>query len=245
MQTFVLAGLAALCGMSIAVGAKLLRLAARTHGFPERTLGLFFLLGGGIGYPLSALAAFVPEWEAVLSSASTLFTGVSQAMLFLFTARVFRAGDWRGYVGVGIGVALVLLYVFGYSIAHITAETPADLRRAQMVWGGVSLVMSGVGYGWTSFESLYQYVLSRRRLAIGLGDPVVSNRMLLWGLMGLSTIGVVVTDSVLLYGGSALARDVGIPLVTCTGGLVTGVLLLLAFFPPRAYLEAIRRQAAA
>lgn len=240
MQAFVIAGLGALCVMSLAVGTKLLRLARRTGGVPERTLGLFFLLGGGIGYPLSALAALFPEWHAILSLGSSLFTGVSQAMLFLFTARVFRAGDWRGRVGLAIGFALVLAYVLGYSIANFTASGPEEVLRAQMLWGGVSLVMSGAGYGWTSFESLRHYLRSRRRLAIGLGDPVASNRMLLWALMGLSTIGVVVADAVLLYSAPAFAREVAIPLVTCGGGLVVGVILILAFFPPRSYLDAIR-----
>lgn len=245
MQAFVIAGLGALCVMSVAVGAKLLRLAGRTGGFPERTLGLFFLLGGGVGYPLSALAALFPDWHALLSLGSSLFTGVSQVMLFLFTARVFRAGDWRGRVGIAIGVGLVLTYVLGYSISNFTASGAAEVLRAQMVWGGVSLVMSGAAYGWTSFESLRHYLRSRKRLAIGLGDPVASNRMLLWALMGLTTIGVVVVDAVLLYSVPVFAREVAIPLVTCGGGLVVGVILILAFFPPQAYVDAIRRQATA
>lgn len=239
------AGLGALCVMSVVVGAKLLRLAKRTGGFPERALGLFFLLGGGVGYPLSALAALFPDWHAPLSLGSSLFTGVSMAMLFLFTARVFRAGDRGGRVGVAIGLALVLTYVLGHSIANFSASGPDEVMRAQMIWGGVSLVMSGAAYGWTSFESLRHYLRSRRRLAIGLGDPVASNRMLLWGLMGLTTIAVVVVDAVLLYSAPVFAREVAIPLVTCGGGLVVGVILILAFFPPRAYLEAIRRQAIA
>ena len=114
-----------------------------------------------------------------------------------------------------------------------------------MLWGGLSLVISGVGYAWTGIESLRHYATYRRRLALGLADPVVVNRMLLWGLMGLATVVVVVVDSVLLYAASELAREVGIPLVTSGGGLLVGILLTLAFFPPPRYLAVVRRRAAA
>ena len=244
MQALVFAGLLALCGTSVAVGVKLLRLAQRTQGVPERSLGLFFLLGAGVGFPLSALSTMAGEWQGVLAALSSVFTGASQVLLFLFTARVFCAGERRGRVGVALGLALVAVYVLGTSIAQLTAETPEAMLSAQMTWGGVSLVMSAAAYGWTGLESLRHHAQHRRRLALGLADPVVTDRMLLWGLMGLTTLLVILIDAVLLYTLGAFARTVAIPLVTCTGGLAVGALLLLAFFPPASYLERVRRQAA-
>jgi len=41
-----------------------------------------------------------------------------------------------------------------------------------------------VPFTWLAVESLHAYSLSRRRVRIGLGDPIVSNRFLLIGLYG-------------------------------------------------------------
>jgi len=243
MQAIVFAGLLALVGVSLAVGVKLLLIARRTRGFPELSLGLFFLVGAGLGYPLSGAAPLSGAWEPFLATLSTLFTGTATVMLYAFTARVFHPGQPAGRLGVAVGVALSLTYVVGYSQAQLTATTEAELLRGTMIWGGVSLVMSAGGYGWTSFASLRQYAMHRKRLALGLADPVVTNRMLLWGMMGLTTITVVVIDGFLLYRGSDFARDIVIPLVTSAGGLLFGVFLALAFFPPSSYLDAVRRRA--
>lgn len=242
MQALVVTGLLSLCGVSVAVGVKLLLLARRTGGYPELALGLFFLLGGGVGYPLSAAAPMAGSWQPILAASSSLFCGSSQFMLFLFTARVFHPDRAWARAGVAVGGLLALAYVLGYSISQLSASTPDELIRSAMVWGGVSLVMAGSGYGWTSLASLHHYTLQRRRLALGLADPIVTNRILLWGLMGTTTIAIVVTDGVLLYTGASFAREVLIPLVTCAGGLLVAVFLTLAFFPPDAYLDLVRRR---
>ena len=244
MQVLVAAGLLTLSGVSIAVGMKLLLLARRNRGFPELALGCFFLLGSGLGYPLSGASSMAGAWQPLLASLSALLTGVATAMLYGFTARVFRPGQRSAAIGLALGVALCALYVVGYSFSQLTARSEADLVRGTMAWGGVSLVMTGAGYLWTSLESLHQYVLHRRRLVLGLADPIATNRMLLWGLMSGTTVGVVLVDTALLYGGSPFAREVAIPLVTCSGGLVFAAFLALTFFPPAAYLDAVRRHAA-
>jgi hypothetical protein len=243
MQALVVSGLVALIGVSLAVGVKLLLLARRTHAFPELALGLFFLLGAGLGYPLSAAAGMAGAWQPVLAAGSSLFVGTATMMLYSFTARVFHPGERWAWGGVALGVALCLVYIVGYSTSQLTARSEEELVRSTMIWGGVSLVMSFGAYGWTSVESLRQYALHRRRHVLGLSDPVVTNRMLLWGLMGLTTIAVVVIDACLLYSGSTFARQIAIPLVTSMGGLLFGAFLMLAFFPPAAYLARVRRSA--
>jgi hypothetical protein len=166
-------------------------------------------------------------------------------MLYAFTARVFRPGQRSASAGLILGVSLCALYVVGYTFSQLTARSEEDILRGTMAWGGVSLVMTGFAYLWTGFESLRQYALHRRRLALGLADPVATNRMLLWGLMSATTVAVVLIDAALLYGGSTFAREVAIPLVTCAGGLVFAGFLALTFFPPVRYVAAIRRRASA
>lgn len=242
MMIAVLAGLLTLVGVSVAVGAKLLLLARRTRAFPELALGSYFFLGGALGYPLSGAAPLTGDWEPVLASVSALIMSVSTAMLYAFTARVFYPGRPAGHVGLVIGLLLCLAYAVGYPISQLSAQTPDELLRSTMTWGGLSLLMSAVAYAWSSFASLRAWGQQRRRLALGLGDPVVANRMLLWGTMGLTILAVVVVDGCLLYSGSTFARGTLIPLVTSAGGLAVGSFLMLAFFPPASYLAAVRRR---
>lgn len=243
MQSIVVLGLVTLFGVSLAVGIKLLLLARRTRAFPEFALGFYFLVGAGIGYPLSGAAPFMGSWQSTMAVASTLCTGTATLMLYAFTARVFRQGQWIGKAGVAVGALLCVVYCAGYGWMHLTATTQEEIVHGTMTWGGVSLVMSLGAFGWTAIESMTHWVRHRRRMVLGLADPVVTNRMLLWGLMGVTTCGIVVIDGGLLYSGSAFAREMLIPVVTSIGGLLFGAFLSLAFFPPDFYLAIVRRRA--
>lgn len=245
MQALVIPGLLALLGVSLAVGVKLVLLARRTGGQPEWFLGLFFLLGGAIGYPLSAIAPMAGDAQAVVASASSVVTGCAHVLLYAFTARVFQAGHTGGKIGLVLGGAICLAYVAGYSVSQLTAASAEELLASTMTWGGLSLLMSAGGFGWSGFESLRHYGLHRKRMALGLADPVVTNRMLLWGIGSASILTVIVIDGIALYSGSEFARLTIIPLATSIGGLLYGIALTLAFFPPERYLAAIRRQAPA
>ncbi len=180
----------------------------------------------------------------MLASVSAVVNAVATMFLYAFTTRVFHPGRPGAWLGFAVGSALCVAYAIGYSSTYLGSHSEAELLRGTMIWGGVSLVMSGGAYGWSSFESLRQYAMHRRRLALGLSDPVVANRLLLWSLMGLATLAVIVIDALLLYGGSRFAREIVIPLVTSSGGLVAAACLALAFFPPDSYLAGLRRHAA-
>jgi hypothetical protein len=90
-------------------------------------------------------------------------------------------------------------------------------------------------FAWGTHESLRAYRMARRRLALGLADPVVANRFLLFGTwfgaMGVMPIVFVLTR--LTGGGAAfeLATAIGPKVV----GTVMVIALVLTFFPPPAY----------
>jgi hypothetical protein len=245
MQGMMLGAVLALVAVSIVVGVKVLRLAQRTRGLPERLLGSYFLVGGGVGYPLSAVSSISGEWQPILASLSSVFISVALSFLFVFTARVFYGKSRAAQVGAWLGIAMCLAYALGYSISQLSAETEEALVRSTMTWGGLSLFVSAAAFGWTGVESLRHWTVYRRRVLLGLADAVAVNRMLLWGLMGTIILAVVAIDTLLLYTGGAVAREVLVPLVTSVGGIVSSLCLALAFLPPRSYLEAVRRRAAA
>jgi hypothetical protein len=86
--------------------------------------------------------------------------------------------------------------------------------------------------------------MALRRMALGLADPVVTNRFLLWGLFGLMATGINVASAA----GVVLGADpTHSPLVLVPMGLLgAGAALAkyLAFFPPAWYLGRLRTPAA-
>jgi hypothetical protein len=98
-------------------------------------------------------------------------------------------------------------------------------------WTGYTLPM-----GWTGFEALAQYGTSRRRVRLGLCDPLVSNRMLLWGLFGGLQVGLSI---VVVFQYSAFQES---SVFTAGWDRLYGVLSMgsvamiwFAFFPPAFY----------
>ena len=80
----------------------------------------------------------------------------------------------------------------------------------------------------------------RRRVRIGIGDPLVANRFLLWGIGTLATLLVA-----LLYIGMQLRGHYELPAsligVSSTLVLASAIAEWLAFLPPRSYRERFAR----
>jgi hypothetical protein len=101
--------------------------------------------------------------------------------------------------------------------------------------------MMCVCFVWSALESTLYYHAARRRLDIGLAEPVVTNRFLLWSLGSWTTAA--------LCGGLLLAALRGVAIVqdpralqgVAMAGLVMSGTWYLTFFAParyRAWLEA-------
>lgn len=108
------------------------------------------------------------------------------------------------------------------------------------VYGLINQVLCLICFAWIATEGLFQWRMSLRRMNLGLGDPVVSNRFLMWGLFGTSTTAMV---AVLL--GMSIARintgtDVAGILTMAVFGVVSSAFAGLAFFPPESYLDRLR-----
>lgn len=224
----------------IVTGVRMIVLSRRTRGLPELLLGTSLLLQAGLGYPLSVVSQFAGDYALLLTCVSATFNNTGMGFLYVFTARVFHDSSRWAWVVVGAAGALLAVQVVGNTLSQAAAASPAEKLTAIMRWGGASLALSGAAWGWAGFEALRYHALLRRRVALGLADPVVANRMLLWGLMGGVAFGCVVVDTLLLYSGIPRARDVLLPLVTAVAGLVVSACMILAFWPPEAYLARVR-----
>jgi len=215
--------------------------AVRVSRAPELFVGLAIavMIAGGFGrgtvgelsWPLIGLG-----FAALL--AATVF-------LFAFTWKTFRPDvGWARALVLAGGLAQAIV-VAGAFLALRAADpsTSADIVAAP----GWLLAIRGplaVSFLWTTLEAFHAYTMSRRRMALGLGDAIAANRMLLWAWVGLaSTLNNVVNGWLQARGVSAMV-DPFAAATTAAGAIVPVVLMWLVFMPPRAYLERVSRRAA-
>lgn len=240
--------LAALAGIvsvltSWIVGGRLLLLARRTRQAPELYIGLALLLTGGVWSPLVAVgrqAEALPDGvRAVLVAAGALAGVVGMAFLAGFNWRVFRPRD-RWAMALVAAIALTLVAMFG---AQTAGRGWADFAHTEQgpwllgTWLGVVI------YLWSNLEAWRQHRMLARRLALGLVDPVVADRMRLWAL----AMAAALTASTLL----AACQALGIPvagtvvglLATAAVALAASACLWLAFLPPASYVARVRAAA--
>jgi hypothetical protein len=237
------AGLLAFLVASLAVGVRLLRLGWHTRQIPELTIGAGLVIG--------VAGAYVPETIALATDLMSEATekpvlGVTQVAtrltalsILFFTWRVFRPQERWAAGLVGLLTLLLLVSYFGFPFSRIYVVTVSD-----RIWFDVYTVSRTACLAWGAVESLVYHRGARRRLLLGLADPVVTNRFLLWGT------GLAATSA--LMGTHLWARALGVDpgsagwvLLESMLGLVGAVAMSLAFFPPAAYRRLLTARAAA
>lgn len=234
------AAVATLCGVWIVTGLRLVVLARRSRALPELLLGLALLLQAGVGFPLSVVAQFPGAYALPIGAAASLCNNTGIALLYAFTARVFRAEARFAWAVVGTAAVLLAMQSAGNLWSQAGATSHAERMALSLRWAAGSLLLSGSAWCWTAAEALRYHAMLRRRVTLGLADPVVVNRMFLFGLMASVGFGCVAVDGALLYSKIPRARDILLPVVTAVSGLVTSACTLLAFWPPAAYLARVR-----
>jgi hypothetical protein len=226
---------------SLVLGGRLLWMGRGRLAAPESLLGLALFLGGAVAFPLS-----IASNEAALDPGLRVRCGAASyvAMYGMLMAKtgfvwsVFRRGErWAQAVFAFFATApLVLLaaQLADGGLAAFYLEHRGVLRWTQLVQWLCDV--------WAMTESFRYYGVMRRRLRIGLADPVVTDRFRLWGLANGGA--VLASGSIGIAGGGvdALASPALMTFVAGTS-LGSAVALWLAFLPPRAYCERVSRQA--
>lgn len=248
MDPFVVAIYFLVITLALVLAGRMALLAHRTRQLPETCIAVF-AFGTAAGTFLLTFGRRVgslPEgWDVPVHAAGALSISIGAATLGLFTWRVFRPeAPWARRAFLALS-ALILS-----SLAAALA-TPADFSsqavnpssRASLVW----LLARGLFFAWACFESLRYWHVLRRRRALGLSDPVVVNRFLLFGIWTAGMVGLWL-DAVAarLLVSLAVPAAAFEPKLYVTGsacGLVQVVSIWLAFFPPRSYRRLVARSA--
>jgi hypothetical protein len=242
----------AFCLICLAIGGRLVWLSRRGGRRAERMLGLGIGLTGGVGYGILIAVALTRqasglEERALLTVAVALGKAahdVGVACVLGFVLQVFRPGvAWAQALARGMIAVLAVGYL-GYALGGGFSH-----GRPEGFWYWVEFATIGTYPLWASYESLAYYRRMRRRRALGLADPLVANRFLVWGIAFLLTFAAIWTVTFpALLGLSPEEQQRVSPfslLLTAVWGTGSVGAQWLTFFPPRWYRAWMKGEAAA
>ncbi len=227
---------------SLIVGVRLVWLSTRTLKAPEALIGSGLLLLAVFGYPLMTVArkalALDPTTRVFLAMLAGASLAFGALLMTLFVVGVFHAGGrWARAVVTAYGVSLAGVFVWQtLSPGWWRWVTDAEGSWAAARW------LFLVPISWGGAEALHYHRKLRRRLPLGMADPVVTDRFRLYGIAMLAgfaaNAGTVVCQ---VLGIEVVGTAIGAAVVSPAG--IAAVALWLAFLPPRSYLERLRQPA--
>jgi hypothetical protein len=249
MELFVVGSILLCVLVGTGVGLKLLSIALGSRKLPEFAIGMALLTHAAVSQP-ALLAQQALGEEASLG----LQMGIGGLRVFaffitlvgfsLFTWRVFGVESrWRRALAAGLSVAALIsasASLWG-SWLQLSSNVPMPLYQR------IGLTPHFFfAFGWVSLESLRYYGLMRKRRALGLADPVVTNRFLVWGAgEGVASLVILALCVVMMNRSALLTTDSTVAGLVTAAGLVNALVWWLTFAPPTAYLRWVRANAGA
>ncbi|MBW2314148.1 MAG: hypothetical protein JRH10_08155 [Deltaproteobacteria bacterium] len=205
------------------------------------------MLGATFGGPLEGIGvSLAHEMDPVIAGRMILVGKIlvtaGVACQLTFIRLVFRPEGNHGKLAVGGLLAVLAVAFVGFGL-HGT------YRGEGIAPGWFALEFSArvAGSLWLAVEAFSYYGLMKRRIQLGMADPVVANRFRLWGLAGCFVVLIQCTSVPPLF--LDPVKDVaplGIDLVAFSlCGVIVSVLYWLTFFPPEGYQRAVRARAEA
>lgn len=206
-------------------------------------MGIAFVAGGlALAFQVGAQTpGWLPDGRGAHAMAGgKLAAQLGVACQALFTWRVFRREErWARtfFLGVLLGLATI-------SAGYALAGGLGDFAYSGP-WFWLESAAQTLATGWGAVEALRYHALMRRRVRVGLADPVVANRFLLWGIaIGAGVVAIGVGPLIHAIGVASLWTP---PLIGLAGSVavVSAVAYWLTFFPPEAYRRFVMRRAVA
>jgi hypothetical protein len=221
-------------------GYRLLRLSGRTGERPELLFGIYFAFTGQwyVLYNAPYLLGMEALPPLIAQGIEWLYVvGIVPYLLFLRSA--FRPESaWATSV-----VILSTLFLFAGAVASSLGtgfSNSLDDPGYLIEWVGYT-----VPCFWMCCEGAISHAAAKKRVRIGLCDPIVANRYLLFGVFGFCQVAACAADLIWAYGNSTaeVASAFAGSLLGATE-IASVAALWLAFFPPRVYRRWIEGRAA-
>jgi hypothetical protein len=168
-----------------------------------------------------------------------MMIGVS--MYYLFTWRVFRPhAAWAPVVCV-LG-SWIMLAAAGAATGHVELMGNIDAGvQSARGWAVLTIAAVLAAYAWNTIESFRYFLNARRQLRLGLVEPAVCNRFLLWSMSTGGWLVMAMASCVVLLAGQNPLQSAGFSLSVGAVGLVNSACLTLCFMPPQWYLDWLSR----
>jgi hypothetical protein len=237
------AGVVAFFLVGLVVGVRLLAIWRRSRQLPELFAALAFLCLGPVAFTLSVtgsrLVALNPDLARPFAALASASAGIGSVCAAAFTVVVFRPESRMGRAGVALLAAALAACWIGVGVTN-----GYDVRRAPGAFRYAGQLARLAILLWASLEAFVYWSFMRRRLAYGLADPLVTNRVALWGVgmaMGAAALAIGFFGSTLRAAGLTAFFEAAI----AATGLVASAALLLAFQPPERYRAWIAGRASA
>jgi hypothetical protein len=248
----IIAGIAQVLFLATAflLAGHLLLQARRSRELPELLLGLHLLLAMGTGYLLISMgfvaaqqAAAPRRVIALLVGAGYFATILGLIATLIFNYRVFRPGSRRA-----LAFVWLVIFAMGLGWAGYGLSGEFGLARFEGTW---QWIMTGgilAANLWVALEPLFYRRRLLRRLQLGLAEPLVVDRFLLWGCGSLARTAMVVAGGIASLVehhtalGASLPLTVGVLVFASACGLFTAVTYGLTFFPTQRYARWVARR---
>ena len=236
----------------VAPGIRLLMLAHRSRQGPEFWGGLYFI-GAATGLSMrvlgSSLVLTAPDLADTINTIGHLTFAFGTIAMTVFTLRVFHPGSTFARIFAAMTIGAIVS-----TSAHtlLAGYTSIENSYSMVATNFARLIPTC----WAFYESFRYWNSMRRREALGLADPILTNRFLLWSIWtGAVTLLPMVALalralSIVTLGNEQFIEGVGAQLMpTVMRGVrlifvlvapIAAIALSLSFFPPAAYLDRVR-----
>jgi hypothetical protein len=232
-------------------GIRLLMLWQKSRKAPEGLLAIFFL-GFGLGVPIRLFSAVNREFsgfqESLVAGVALTALMIGVTALAIFTQMVFRPKSKHALLFRRLTAAAMASSIVSLGLLGELHTTTHPLAMAANAWA-IAV------FWWAFVECMLQRGKMRRQARLGIGDPVVRNRFLLWALWTgalamLPSTGIVMKSFLLAT--TPAGQEVHAPpemlmiiqAIAVVSAFTACVTIGLSFFPPASYVARLERQAA-
>ncbi len=236
----------------LALGLRLSILASRNRQLPEILLAVHFVLCATVGYVLLGVGVpasyepgmLSPEVMALLIGGGHLASSVGVFAGAAFNYFVFRRGKaWaRGLLWLG-GLTLSTGYI-GYAMSGGFRD-----GRCEGIWFWLLYGTYTAAAAWVMTEPFaHYYGVMRKHLRLGLVEPLVANRFLLWGGGSVCRFIMLIMGGIpsIFFRHLSPAEWQALTSITLTfvalAGFGVSVTYWLTFFPTPAYKRFLQRR---